>query len=160
MSAPDSAAAKAPLLRLQAFDAEDLSLLSAHLQDALLRVCDLAYLPKQKRFVLGASRFDWAAEAEGRLERRQSALHFEWVSNVRYCGVARDRPDGVLELLTVTFEPGETPPEGRIRLIFSGGAAILLEVECLEAQLADLGPRWPVCSRPTHNLDEDAGAGS
>jgi hypothetical protein len=155
-----ASAPKTPLLRLQAFDAEDLNLLSAHLQDALLRICDLAYLPNQQRFVLSASRFDWAAEAEGRFERCQSALHFEWVRHVRYCGVARERPDSVLELLTMAFEPGETAPEGRIRLIFSGGAVILLEVECIEAQLTDLGPRWPVCGRPTHNLDEDAGAGS
>jgi hypothetical protein len=158
MPAPESAA-KAQLLRLKAFDVEDLSCLSAHLQDALLRVGDLAFFPKEKRFALIASRFDWAAEAEGRLERCQCVLHFDWVRNVRYSGVARDRPDGVLELLMVAFEAGQTPPEGKIRLVFAGGAVILLDVECLEARLSDLGQRWPVSSRPIHNLDEGAGAG-
>ncbi len=158
MSAPETPA-QPPCLRLQALEGEDLHLLSAHLQDALVRVGDLAYLPKEKRFALIASRFDWAAEAAGRLERCRSALHFEGVRNVRYKGIARDRCDDVLELLMLAFEGGPTPPEGRIRFIFAGGATILAEVECLEAQFCDLGPRWAVSNRPTHNLDEDAGAG-
>ncbi len=73
---------------------------------------------------------------------------------------ARERPDGVLVLLALLFEPGATAPEGRIRLVFAGGATILLDVDCIEAQLGDLGPRWPTSSCPTHKLDEDGGAGS
>ena len=152
--------ADTPHLRLHALDAEDLALISAHLQDALLRVGDLAYLPKERRFALIASRFDWALQAQGRLERCRAGLHFEAVRGGRYAGVAREHPDGVLELLAVVFEPGAPPPEGRIRLIFAGGATILLNVDCIEAQLCDLGPRWPVSSCPTHKLDEDGGAGS
>jgi len=159
MTSPDSGA-NSSCLRLHALEGEDLALLSAHLQDALLRVGDIAYLPHKRRFALVAARFDWAGQAQGRLERCSTGLHFEAVRGVRYAGVARERPRDIMELLAILFEPGPVAPEGRIRLIFGGGATILLDVDCIEAQLSDLGPRWPVSSCPAHKLDEDAGAGS
>ncbi len=149
-----------PGLRLHALDQEDLAFISAHLQDAIVRVGDISYQPQKRRFVLVGSRFDWAAEIEGRLERCRSGLHFEDVTRVRCQNVARDRPDAILELLAVTFEPGPEAPGGLVRLIFAGGAEIRLEVECVEAQLADVGPRWRVTARPSHTLDENAAAGS
>ncbi len=151
---------EAPGLRLHALDAEDLSFISAHLQDALVRVGDISYQPQKRRFVLVGSRFDWAAEIEGRLERCRTGLHFEGVTRVRCQRVARDHPDAILELLAIAFEPGPEAPEGAVRLIFAGGAEIRLEVECVEAQLADVGPRWRVTARPSHTLDENAAAGS
>jgi len=157
---PSKPTAPKESLRLHALDAEDLALFSAHLQDALLQVGDLAYLPRDRRFALVVSRFDWAAQALGRLERCRAGLHFEAVRSVRFAGVARAHAGGVLELLALVFEPGPAAPEGRIRLIFAGGATILLDVDCIEAQLSDLGPRWPVSSCPTHKLDEGGGAGS
>jgi hypothetical protein len=151
---------KATPLRLHALDGEDLHLLSACLQDALLRVGDMVYLPQKRRFALIADRFDWSAEAAtGALERARAGVHFEAVRGVRYKGVARDYPNMVLELLTIAFEAGPLP-EGRIRLDFAGGAAILLEVDCIEAQLGDLGPRWRVSRCPTHELDEGVGTRS
>ncbi|HEY8163895.1 MAG TPA: DUF2948 family protein [Methylocystis sp.] len=146
----------APALRLHALDSEDLALLSAHLQDALVRVGDIAYLPAKRRFALAGSRFDWAAEMEGRLERCRSGLHFEGVERVRCQRISREQPDVILELLAVTFEPGPEPPGGTIRLTFAGGAAICLDVECVEAQLCDIGPRWKTAARPTHDGVEEA----
>jgi hypothetical protein len=145
-----------PGLKLHALDPEDLGLLSAHLQDALVRVGDLAFFPQKRRFACVASRFDWEGEVEGRLERVRTGLHFEGVKRARCQRVARDRPDAILCLLAVVFEPGVEPPDGQIRLIFAGGADILLEVECVEAQLTDVGPRWKVEARPRHQLDEGA----
>jgi len=159
MASPKPVAPTAPL-RLHGLDAEDLQLISAHLQDALLRVGDLAYLPEEKRFALVASRFDWTAQTRGHLERCRTGVHFETVRSARFKGVPRDRPDEMLSLLAIYFEPGEILPEGRIRLVFSGDAAILLEVDCIEAQLCDLGPRWAVANCPTHKLDEGAAPGS
>ena len=147
-------------LRLHALDPEDLALVSALLQDALLRIGDIAYLRDKKRFALVAARFDWTAQAEGRLERCSTGLHFEAVRGVRYAGVARERPGEVLELLAILFKPGRTAPEGQVRLVFAGGPTILLEVDCIEAQVCDLSPRWGVSSCPAHELDEGAGAGS
>lgn len=153
-----------PGLRLHALDSEDLALLSAHLQDALVRIGDIAFIPNKRRFALVSSRFDWAAELDGRTERCRSGLHFEGVERVRCQNVARDRPDAILSLLAVTFEPGPEPPSGVVHLTFAGGACICLDVECVEAQLADIGPRWTVTARPNHDLrqelDESALRGS
>jgi hypothetical protein len=142
-----------PALRLHALDSEDLALLSAHLQDALVRVGDIVFLPAKRRFALVGSRFDWAAELEGRLERCRAGVHFEGVQRVRCNRISRDQPDVILELLAVTFESGPEPPGGTIRLTFAGGAAICLDVECVEAQLTDIGPRWKTAARPTHDTD-------
>lgn len=160
MAARPSTSQKPAGLKLLAMDAEDLACLSAHLQDALVRVGDLAFLPGKRRFAFVGSRFDWTAAAGGRRERCCAGVHFEGVRRVRHQRVARERPDAILELLALTFEPGSAPPEGVIRLIFAGGAAILLDVECVEARLCDLGPRWDVKGCPSHELDEGGGGGS
>lgn len=150
----------APGLKLHAIDPEDLLLFSALLQDALVRVGDLAFLPGSRRFAFIGSRFDWATEALGKCERACSGVHFDGVMAARYLNIARERPDAILELLAIGFEPGEEPPEGRVRLSFAGGGAILLEVECVEARLRDLGPRWSVSGCPSHDLDEGGATGS
>jgi hypothetical protein len=49
------------LLKLAALDAEDLTVISAHLQDAVLNVADLTFLAAEHRFVLALRRFDWQA---------------------------------------------------------------------------------------------------
>ena len=146
-------------LRLIAFDTEDLQVVSAHLQDALVRVGDMAWLPEQDRFVLGLSRFDWMAAESGQCERAVASLQFNRVRTVRQNGVPQREPDTVLSLLAIAFEPGEAPA-GHVVLTFSGGAALRLDVECLEAHLRDLGPRWTAKSRPGHALDAGPGQGS
>ena len=55
--------------------------------------------------------------------------------------------DAVLNLLAVEFDETDAPA-GAVTLIFSGGAALRLEVECLECELADLGPTWDAKARP------------
>lgn len=147
-------------LRLQAMDADDLSCLSALLQDTLVKVGDIAFLPEQRRFALVGCRYDWAAAERGKRERCRSGLHFEGVRRVRQLRIARDKPDAILELLALTFEPSQEPPGGVVSLIFAGGAAISLEVECVEARLSDLGPRWRVAACPSHELDENSDARS
>jgi hypothetical protein len=149
----------AEILRLIAFDAEDLAIVSAHLQDALARVGDMAWLPEQNRFALILSRFDWMSCECGHCERAAARLHFDRVRTVRQTGVPQQTPDVVLELLAVSFEPTDSPA-GRVDLMFAGGAAIRLDVECLEAHLCDLGPRWTAKSRPGHALDAGPAAGT
>jgi hypothetical protein len=150
---------KDPELRLVAFDSDDLSVVSAHLQDALVRVGDMAWMPEQDRFALVLSRFDWVAAAEGRCERATTGLHFDRVRTVRQSGVPQTTPNVVLELLAISFEPTDAPA-GRVRLTFAGGAAIELLVECLEACVRDMGPRWTARCRPGHVLDGEAAPGS
>jgi hypothetical protein len=127
---------------------------SAHAQDALIRVSDLAYLPKQRRFALICARFDRVAEREGRRERRHAGLHFDGVTGVRRLQINLNQSEQVLALLAVTFEAiKDAPPSGVIRLIFAGGPEIELQVECIEAQMKDLGPDWEALGKPEHPDD-------
>lgn len=139
-------------LKLLALDDEDLKVVSAHAQDAVLRVADLDFLPARKCFVAGINRFVW--ERKGGLfgppsERRRAALRFERVLSARFSGFSREQKDQVLSLLAIRFIAGEAPA-GTIELVFSGGAAIALKVECIEVELADLGAAWRARGRPRH----------
>lgn len=136
-------------LKLVALDADDLAVMSAHLQDAVLKVGDMAWLPGENRFALVANRFDWENATARQPRRRRTGLHFDRVLRVRRARIRADAPDAVLNLLAVTFEETDAP-SGRVTLVFSGGAAIQLEVECLEAAMKDLGPVWETKSRPDH----------
>ena len=146
------------LLRLVALDADDLAVLSANLQDAVVRVRDLVFVPKDQRFALLASRFDWVAAEAGRMERLQSGVHFDHVLGVKFTGFDRNNEAGALNLLSVGFEPDDAPG-GAILLTFSGGAAIRLDVECIDSQMRDTGPRWETRAKPGHAvIDDEAGA--
>jgi hypothetical protein len=148
MNAPDR-------LKLQAIDEEDLAVLSAHVQDAVLKVGDLQYLPKEKRFALAMNRFGWEVDEDGDThQRRRSALVFDRVTAAQCSHLRRDRPDAVLELLAVSFEPTDAPA-GYVTLHFAAGAALRLEVECIEARLADLGPAWATAAKPCHDAALD-----
>lgn len=140
-------------LKLFALDEEDLAVLSAHAQDALAPVKDMIWLPKERRFALMLSRFDWQAFGAGRRERIIAGLHFDRVSKVSSTMIDRAEDGLLLELLAISFERGATP-SGAVVLTFSGGPAIRLEVECVEAEMHDIGPRWTVDSCPDHPLDD------
>lgn len=142
------------LLKLAALDADDLSVVSAHLQDALLRADDLAWLAEQRRFVLVARRFDHAAPEGEPPRRRLVGVHFERVLGVKAKGIKPGRrSDDTLSLLTVTFEPSEAP-SGTATLVFAGGSAIRLDLECIEVRMRDLGPVWEAEGRPDHEAAE------
>ncbi len=149
-------AENASLLRLFALDEEDLAILSANMQDAKILVADMAYMPGQKRFALAGKRFDWAKAAAGGCERCATGLHFERVLGVTRIGFAQGERDRELNLLALGFEVADAPA-GHVTLVFSGGAAVRLEVECIEAQMRDLGPRWPCDKQPAHMAEADVG---
>jgi hypothetical protein len=144
-----------PDLKLIALDADDLAVISAHLQDAVLKVADLAFLPREKRFAAVANRFDWldAIGKDGARDkgyaRRRVALRFERVLGAQVQGLDLKDKGTVAELLAIRFEPGD-PPQGQVTLEFAGGGAIRLNVECIEAELRDLGPVWQASSKPKH----------
>lgn len=140
------------LLRLVAFDAEDLAVISAHVQDAALRVGDLSYLPHEHRFALVARRFDWESSPDEQPRRRLVGLHFDRVLRVRCRGIDRANREAALNLLGVTFAETDAP-SGTATLLFDEGAAIQLDLECIEAQMKDLGPVFACDKRPTHDAD-------
>jgi hypothetical protein len=140
------------LLRLAALDEDDLTIISAHAQDAVAKVGDIDFLAASKKFALPLNRFAWEAKAgwfRRHDQRRRSLLSFDRVLGVRSTGIDRGKPDEILSLLALRFTAAEAP-SGMVQLIFSGGAAIALDVECIEARLADTGGAWEASSRPVH----------
>jgi hypothetical protein len=141
-------------LKLVALDHEDLKILSAHLQDAVLRLADMAYAPAEKRFAAVLSRFDWlAAEKDdgkhSNLRRCRCALRFDRVIRAQLHKIRPGEPSTFAELLAVTYEE-DGPPGGFVTLYFAGGGAVRLQVECIEAELRDLGDVWRAAVKPQH----------
>ena len=143
-------------LKLIALDPEDLQVLSCHLQDAVIRVEDMAFLKQEMRFAAIANRFDWeraATDDRGPFERRRAGLRFERVTAARVHGFDLRQKDTALALLALTFEAADDP-SGAVTLNFAGGGAVRLEVECIEAELRDLGAAWRANTKPVHANDD------
>ncbi len=137
-------------LKLIAMDGDDLSIVSAHCQDAVLRVAGLNFFKAERRFVVTMNRFVWEKAEGGKVfERRQSVLHFERVTHVATKGIDMRRKENVLELLAVTFEQSDAPA-GLVEIAFAGDATLRLQVECIEAKLTDLDAAWETSNQPAH----------
>ena len=138
-------------LRLVALDEEDLKVVSGFCQDSVLTVGEMSFSPHDNRFVMEINRFDWeeAHASAGNRIRRKSVLHFERVNSVKLSGIDRADPGLVLSLLAIQYEESSAPA-GLIDLIFAGDGAIRLDVECIEAQLADMPAAWQAKSTPAH----------
>ena len=159
-------------MKLRARDAEDIAILSACLQDALVNVREMTFLPSERRFVFIANRFRWetsagSAAAPARVEREETDASFveehgdhahyerthsgicvEMVRTVKSKGLAGPFRPRFLELLAVQVAPGA------ILLCFAGGATVRLEVDGIRVFLEDLGEAWPTAWRPQHALDQ------
>ena len=131
-------------LRLLAEDADDLQIISAALQDAILRPVDIVWEKDARRVTIALSRFCW--ECGG--TRVMAAMQFGDVEAVKSRRLPRG-PETALELLAIDFEPVEAPG-GRVILMFAGGGDLRIDVECLDAVVTDLSERWPARVAPTH----------
>jgi hypothetical protein len=142
--------------RLIALDADDLAVISAHVQDAAVRVSDIIWRQTEKRLVVGMKRLDWDQTISGEIAPRRllAALRFDRVLSCKSRNIDLDAPDAALELLGVEFRAG-VAPGGIAVLMFASGGALRLDVECLECELADLGPD----DLGTSDLGERSGAG-
>ena len=140
--------------RLIALDAEDLAVISAHVQDAKVQAADIIWRQAEKRLVVGMNRLDWEQTLKGETEPRRliAALRFDRVLSCKSRNIDLEAPDTILDLLGIEFHPAE-PPGGSAVLMFDGGGALRLDVECLECELADLGPD----DLATADAGEDAG---
>ena len=139
-------------LRLIAFDAEDLQVLSTMTQDAVWQGEQMTWHAQERRFAILLNRFRWEARGAAQAERVQSVLNFEDVKAVKSQGFGRTDPDLVLSLLSVTFTP-ETDGTGTCLLTLAGDGAIRLEVEALEASLRDVTRPYasPSNRAPSHD---------
>src|SRR3954467_7347303 len=98
-------------LKLIALDHEDIAVVSTHLQDAVVKVSDIVWLPSEHRLVLGLNRFDWEAcgDVSPCYQRRRTALRFERVNAFRCRGINPATKDAVLNLLAVEFDETDAP---------------------------------------------------
>jgi hypothetical protein len=151
-------------LKLRAVDADDLEVLGACLQDALVPVQDMQFLGAENRFVMLANRFCWeklapeAREDSGgsartnSYERVHCGITFEHVKSVAARGfspgTSADR-GRLLEVLTFLAE------DGILTVVFSGGAAVRLHVGEVEAFVQDMGEPWPTMWRPYHPVEDE-----
>jgi Protein of unknown function (DUF2948) len=149
------------LLRLRAEDAEDLAVISAVVQDALISVKDLTYDRDRRRFTLVVNRFRWegkrptnssedGAGDEPVFERTLCAVSFNNVETIAYRGFRR-RDDGrILALLAI--RPGDDP--GTIDLEFSDHATLRLGISAINVHATDIGEAWPTTWQPDHSADD------
>ena len=160
-------------LKLRAVDDEDLQVVSAVLQDALIPVGEMAFLPGETRFVMVANRFKWEncseafdqprTEAEERpltdaeltaeefarctsYERVLCGVCFDGVTMVKRRGVELNDRAHIHELLAIRSEPGA------IVLTFAGGAALRLEGTGITCRIEDMGEPYPTSWRPQHTV--------
>ena len=136
-----------PPLRLLAEDHEDLLIISAALQDAILTPGDILWESAARRLTITLRRFCW--ECGG--TRVQAALQFGDVMAVKSRDMPR-APEIPLELLAMDFLPGEAPG-GRVVMMFAGGGDLRVDVECMNAVLADISERWRAKRAPRHEDD-------
>jgi hypothetical protein len=130
-----------PQLKLIALDADDLAVISAHVQDARVQTSDIIWRQGEKRLVVGMNRLDWEQTLSGETEPRRliAALRFDRVLACKSRDIDLGNPDKGLDLIGIEFHEGEAPG-GNALLLFAGGGALRLDVECLECELTDLGP--------------------
>jgi len=141
--------------KLRAVDEEDLAVISAILQDALVTIGEMLYMPEEKRFVLVANRFRWEPRpGETRKERTLSGLCIDDVASVRRRGFQPRDEERILSLLAITAEARDH--DTALLLEFAGGSSIRLEVGRILCHLDDLGEPWPTRWRPQHPVaDQD-----
>ncbi len=136
-------------LKLRAVDEEDLAVISAILQDALVTIGEMVYLPEERRFALVANRFRWEPRpGETHKERTLSGLCIDDVASVRRRGFHRREEERILSLLAITAEARDQ--HTTLLLEFAGGSSIRLEVGRILCHLDDLGEPWPTRWRPKH----------
>ncbi len=154
-------------LKLRAEDQEDLRVIAACLQDALIPLSDIHYVDSERRLILVANRFRWEncpdlPEAPSHsqdgidcsnYERVNCGILFDNISAVRRRGLDQRDRGRILELLTMNVETGEN---GRmaVTMLFAGGAAIRLEGADIKCRISDIGEPWPTQFRPNHPTDD------
>jgi hypothetical protein len=138
-------------LRLRAQDEEDFAVVSALLQDALVPVADMTFLPDERRFALVANRFCWErrpADGQDGYERTLTGVAVEGVTAVRTRGFTPRERDRILEVLSIRLA------DGAIVFDFAADACLRLEIEQPRCRLEDIGEPWPTAWRPSHPVDD------
>lgn len=140
-------------LKLKAESPEDLQIISAIAQDAIIRVSDITFNKSAATLTIALNRFKHELKAGDRGERVKSGLRFNNVLALQSVGIDRSDPDAFMVLLSIDFMPSKPKPTGEVTLVFSGGGQIRAEAEMLEARLVDYSPARETNSVPLHPLN-------
>ncbi len=154
---------RADRLRLRACDQDDVQIIAACLQDALIPLREMAFMAEERRFMAAFNRFQWErlsdpAEAAD-LTHCQSVLRVDHVDNVQYRGLDGELDGVKFELLTIVAEPGEAGGF-QVTLLFAGDVALRLQVKELTLALEDFGEPSPASATPKHDLSNPNATGS
>ena len=140
-------------LKLIARTEEDLRVVSAHLQDSIASVSDIANLKKNKIFLMQLNRFMWEDVEKGvfrKNKRIRTILKFENVMKVLSRNINQLKKDKFLDFLAI--ETNVTPDKNyEMRIIFSGDSMIKVISEVIEVTLDDQGEAWDTKNKPKHN---------
>tara|TARA_B100000401_G_scaffold49293_1_gene28883 strand:- start:491 stop:913 length:423 start_codon:yes stop_codon:yes gene_type:complete len=134
-------------LKLKAFDEDDLIIISSLCQDSIIKEHEYGYDEKSKRFAILMNRFCHESNDQKRI---RTAIHFDYVENLKTRNINKDDKDETLVLLAIKFDETKKP-SGSITLEFSGNKAINLLVENIEVFLTDIGDPWVTNKKPDHN---------
>ena len=139
-------------LKLIAKTDEDLRVISAHLQDSIVKTSDIANLKKNKIFLMQLNRFMWEDVEKGvfrKNKRIRTVLKFENVLTASSKNVNQKKNDRFLDFLAI--ESFKMPDKNyQMNLIFSGDIIIKLITEAIEVTLDDQGSPWESKNKPNH----------
>lgn len=137
-------------LRLRAESQEDLQVISAALQDAIIRVGEIDYSFKSRSLTIRMTRF---RREENGAERVLAGLRIDGVTRLRSKGLSREDPEGLAVILSVEYAESDQPPGGNLSLVLAGGGELLAEVECLDVTMADVSSPRITDKMPLHPVD-------
>ena len=141
-------------LKLLATSDEDLKIVAAHLQDAIVSMQDIANLKKNRIFLIQLNRFMWEDVEKGvfrKNKRIRTVLKFDNVISVLSKNVNTKKDKNFLDFLTI--ESNLLPDKSyEIKLIFSGDAVIKIQTEVIDATLDDQGSSWESKTQPKHDF--------
>ena len=143
---------KAKNLKLIARTEEDLRVVSAHLQDAIVNVNDIANLKKNKILLLQLNRFMWEDVEKGvfrKNKRIRTVLKFENVIKVYSKNIYQDKKDKFLDFLTIETNK-MTDNNYEMKILFAGGSIVKVISEVIEVTLDDQGDAWVTKNKPKH----------
>ena len=139
-------------LRLIAEDATDLKIISAAVQDSVLKAGNLKFDRRARRFTVELNRFEWEdlKSKRGPKMRVRALLAIDGVLGVKTRAVTKADPDLVMSLLSLSFAADETPPGGTLTLLFAGDGELAISVETIDVTLLDSAYEWGTRHLPDH----------
>ena len=141
-------------LKLIARTEDDLRVVSAHLQDAIANVSDIANLEKNKIFLMQLNRFMWEDVEKGvfrKNKRIRTILKFENVIKAVSKNINQSKKDKFLDFLTI--ETNQMPDNNyEMKIVFSGDSIIKVISEVIEVTLDDQGEAWDTKNMPKHRV--------